>query len=1115
MYVIDATVDEADGTLDVIVALSHRATTASTVDIATSDDTATSGSDYTALTQTVTIPASTQTATVPVTILDDTDDETYKETFTVTMSNAGGGAVLGTSTSGIMTILDDDYPPNVSVAGESAREGTTSSDNSKVYFTVSLDRAVTKDVTVTLNTADGTATAGSDYVAVTGQAVTISAGRTDVRTGVEIIEDSTVEPDETFTLTVSAPVNAEIGTGTATGTIVNDDPSGRVGACTVDPVTGDYTLLVDGLASVDTSTWSQHWNHVRFGQQWTDPHGTVFAGGTVTGATPTVTVGVTYTHTVREYYRETRLMYLSGQLVQVSVTLSRERGTATAVCTTPPPEWQVSVADWSADEDAGYAYVTISLNRPADLDMSQSPPAYPEVSVTLDTADGTATSGDDYTAATAETVTIPGRHLQTTVRVPIIDDTVNESDETFTVTISNPAARRGCIGWLGLFGTCATPAPALGDDTATVTIIDNEISVDIDGPVTAVEGLPLTFEVQLSEPAAADFVIGYTVTDVTTTAGDDYTVATGQVTVAAGATSATFDVATIDDSTDEPDETLEVTLTWANGNPLGAGAVAVGTIEDNDNPPSVSVVDISFDEDDSVVLNPPFDLDGDGIPDTEYVYSLDKTFTVELDNPSAFQVTVDASTVDGTATGTTGSCPQTWTNTGNVDYRTTTASLTFAPGETTQTFKVRPCPDTVGEGNETFNIVLTNAVNAGVGSSGEGEIRDNDAVLVYLDGDVTEVEGSDLDFTVELSAAVPHDVSVTVSTGTDLAAIHPADATAPRWDYTPLTGHTVTIPAGSLSETVSVDTVSDTTDEFDETFLLRIDSVTSAAAVIVGSPDTAVGTITDDDTEPAVTIAAASSAEDGGSLAFLVSLSHASQQTATVAVATSAGTAAGSPLCAATDGSEDYQSTTATVTFAPYATSRVFYVRVCDDTADEPNETFTVTLSSAVNASLGSPFTATGTIIDDDVTPEVSISNASADESNSITFNLMLDVASPLPVTVTAATASSSPMSAFGVTTCAAIDGSEDYQTRSSTVTFAPNTTTATFTVTVCDDTAVEGDETFTVALTSPTNATVSSTAGAATGTIVNDDSHCGDGWLYDPGHPDANAHGCRPGFVS
>ena len=110
LFVLGTTASEGDGTVDVTVALSHRGTADATVDVSTSDGTAIAGEDYTAITgQSVTITSGQQTATVTVTIIDDTDEE-EAETFTVTASNAVGGAELGADPSGEVTIEESDIP---------------------------------------------------------------------------------------------------------------------------------------------------------------------------------------------------------------------------------------------------------------------------------------------------------------------------------------------------------------------------------------------------------------------------------------------------------------------------------------------------------------------------------------------------------------------------------------------------------------------------------------------------------------------------------------------------------------------------------------------------------------------------------------------------------------------------------------------------------------------------------------------------------------------------------------------------------------------------------------------------------------------------------------------
>ena len=110
--------------------------------------------------------------------------------------------------------------PTVSIANAAVAEGNSGSTNAG--FTVSLSQASTSPVTVKYATANGTATAGSDYTANSGT-LTFAAGVTSQTLNVAVTGDTTVEPTETFTVTLSTPSGATLGTATATGTITNDD----------------------------------------------------------------------------------------------------------------------------------------------------------------------------------------------------------------------------------------------------------------------------------------------------------------------------------------------------------------------------------------------------------------------------------------------------------------------------------------------------------------------------------------------------------------------------------------------------------------------------------------------------------------------------------------------------------------------------------------------------------------------------------------------------------------------------------------------------------------------------------------------------------------------------
>ena len=109
-------------------------------------------------------------------------------------------------------------PPGLTVADAEVQEGP----NAVLSFSVTLSRAPSSTVTVDYATADGTATAGSDYTAVNG-ALTFAAGETEKTVSVAVLDDAHDEGSETLTLTLSNASGAYIEDGTATGTINNTD----------------------------------------------------------------------------------------------------------------------------------------------------------------------------------------------------------------------------------------------------------------------------------------------------------------------------------------------------------------------------------------------------------------------------------------------------------------------------------------------------------------------------------------------------------------------------------------------------------------------------------------------------------------------------------------------------------------------------------------------------------------------------------------------------------------------------------------------------------------------------------------------------------------------------
>ena len=181
--------------------------------------TATSGTDYTAITGgTLTFAAGTTSQTFDVSVTGDTTDEA-DETVVVTLSNAAN-ARISTAT-GTGTITDDDAP-TLSIDSPRVTEGDSGSTN--LTFTATLSAASGQQVTVDwAEGTGGTATSGTDYTAITGGTLTFAVGTTSQTFDVSVTGDTDEEPNETVVAMLSNAANATISTATGTGTIVNDD----------------------------------------------------------------------------------------------------------------------------------------------------------------------------------------------------------------------------------------------------------------------------------------------------------------------------------------------------------------------------------------------------------------------------------------------------------------------------------------------------------------------------------------------------------------------------------------------------------------------------------------------------------------------------------------------------------------------------------------------------------------------------------------------------------------------------------------------------------------------------------------------------------------------------
>jgi PKD repeat protein len=319
------------------------------------------------------------------------------------------------------------------------------------------------------------------------------------------------------------------------------------------------------------------------------------------------------------------------------------------------------------------------------------------------------------------------------------------------------------------------------------------------------------------------------------------------------------------------------------------------------------------------------------------------TIAVTLDHAAGQPLTITYATADGTAEA-------------GKDYSATSGELTFAPGETSQTFTVPIVDDALHESDETVVLNLGGANNPL--ATATLAILDNDPApnVTFSNANFPVSEGDgQATITVKLSGQSGQPVTVEYATADDTAVA--------GGDYIPTKG-TLTFAPGRTSQSFSVPINNDTLPEPTDVVRLRLSNPVNAG---LGDPAAATLTIRDDDPiKVAFTSASYSESESPlpatvavipRTATILVELNAASTQPVTVAYATSDGTATAS---------KDYRPAKGVLTFAPGETSASFGVVIIHDLQTETNETVNLTLSNPTNAAVGDPAAAVLTILDDD-----------------------------------------------------------------------------------------------------------------------------------------------------
>jgi subtilisin family serine protease/subtilisin-like proprotein convertase family protein len=711
----DATVTEGDtGTknLGFIVSLSAASGKNVSVDYATADGSAVAGNDYVAAAGTLTFLPGQVTKVINVVVPADTAAE-FDKTLRLMFGNPSNATLADDQAEGV--ILDDD---NLSIGDVVLDEG----DDGITYaaFDIRLAVPLAYEVQTDYATANGTAQAGSDYLATSGT-ITFAPGETRASISVPVLGDVRDEADETFYVKLTNSRNIILGDAQATATIITNDAPPTVSV--------SDASIIEGNAGTRNLTFTISLSE-RSGRtvsvQYATADITATAGSDFQPKSGTVNIlpGQTSQRVLVPVVVDTDVEpneSLRFDLTSVTNATIGD-GQAVGMIATDDPLPALWMTDAKIAEGNGG---TRFLNFYATLSAVSTS----AVSVDFVTVSGTATAGSDFTD-THGTVTLNPGQVNKLIAIPIQGDAVPEADENFLVRVTSAT---------GAVIYDAEGEGIIQNDDLALRI--NDVSVS-----EADEGISYaTFTVNLSAAAGFPVEVDYLTANNTAAATSDYLATGGHLVFAPGQTSQEVTVVLLNDRRNETNERFLVNLS----NPtsaLLADAQGAATIVDNDPLPSLSVADASVTEGNNGTSN--------------------LSFTVTLSEASGKTVSVQYSTVSETALA-------------GVDFTSAVGTLAFSPGQVSRVVNVVVAADTTPELDKTLQLLLTDPANAVLSDrAAEGVILDDDNLSI---SDVSVTEGDNgvtyavfnVELALPLSSEVRFDfdtVNVTAQAGSDYVA---------------------------------------------------------------------------------------------------------------------------------------------------------------------------------------------------------------------------------------------------------------------------------------------------------------------------------------------------------
>ena len=952
----------ATATLEYDVTLNRAPGRQVTVDWAAAADpgTATSGTDYTAITGgTLTFAAAQTSRTFEVTVTGDALDEP-DETVRVALSNPSG-AVLGSAVTGVGTITDDDATPTLLLALSEPDAGNPDTINESgtgnaTTVTASLDGGTSGEaITVTVSATPVYAALADDdgYSLSAARTLTIAAGAT-ASTGtvtVTALDDAIDSAAKTATVggTVAGGHGLVAAPSGVTLTIADDDAQPR-STLVLTPASisesGGVTTVTATLSNpsanaVTVAVTATAVSPAVAGDFALSSAATLMIAGGQTASSGTVTV----TAVGNETDAPDKSVTVSGSASGTPGAADPPDATLTIRDDDGAPTVSLVLSSSSVSESGGVVTVTAALNGTSSA----------AVTVTVATAE-VASSGavpDDFALSAATTLTIAANAMTSTGAVTLTarDNDVDSPHKRVTVSgtasggngIADPASLT-----LTLADDEATPTTRLALSSASIAEAGGVSTVT--ATLSGVSSEATTVTVSASPGAGTDFTL--TGTTLTIAAGD--TTSTGAVTVTAEP-----------DTTDSADKRVAVSGAASGGNGAESPSDATLTIVDDDALPTLSLS----------LSASTIDESGSGNV---------ATVTAALSHPSgeAVEVTVSLSpTLPAVA--------------GDFSLSANTM-LTIAAGDTTSAgdVTITAVDDPADAPDKETTVWGTATGGRGVTDPARG------LTLTVADGD--DAPG------VTLSVS-PTSISENRNAATVTATLtHPSSAattvtvTGVSGFYTVGSDATIVIAAGQTANASDTALVVAVNDDVHQGSGGRSTTVTGTASNTqgVGSVTGAPLTLTDNEGLPEVTLVLSptSISEDGEVSTVTATLSRASSEAVTVTVDAAAGTGAVA---------DDFALSAArTLTIASGDTTSAGAVTVTanDNATDAPNKQVTVSGTASGGNGVAAPPDATLTLTDDEDLPEVALvlSSTSISESSGVsTVTATLSVASSEAVTVT------------------------------------------------------------------------------------------------------------------